>query len=388
MSVSQNIPDLATLLISLCDVCLAGAFVGCILTLVESAFVLGFGGSRRHGTAAPPPVTILKPLHGAEPDLAARLKAFCRQDYDAPVQVVCGAQDQAAPAVAEARKLQAEMGDSLELVIDPRVHGFNRKISNLINMLPHASHDTLALSDSDIVVGSGYLRTIVALMARPRVGAVTCLYHGIGGKGVWARLSALAINSQFLPQAITAISLRLTKPCFGATVALRRSMLDRIGGFGAFADVLADDYAMGLAVRSAGYEVVTAPFVVGHRCFEGSLRQLLLHELRVARTIKSIDPIGYAGTIITHPWPLALIGMLSGSTAAVLLALAVLASRVTLCRCVERRFGLPRQDYWLIPIHDIIAFSVYVVSFFGATVHWRGSDYRVTADGTLLEDET
>ncbi len=134
--------------------------------------------------------------------------------------------------------------------------------------------------------------------------------------------------------------------------------------------------------------MVTAPFVVGHRCFEGSLRQLLLHELRVARTIKSIDPIGYAGTIITHPWPLALIGMLSGSTAAVLLALAVLASRVTLCRCVERRFGLPRQDYWLIPIHDIIAFSVYVVSFFGATVHWRGSDYRVTADGTLLEDET
>lgn len=388
MSVAQDIPDLATLLISLCDVCLAGAFVGCILTLVESAFVLGFGGSRRHSTAAPPPVTILKPLHSAEPDLAARLEAFCRQDYDAPVQVVCGAQDQASPAVAEARKLQVEMGDSLELVIDPRVHGFNRKISNLINMLPHARHDTLALSDSDIVVGPGYLRSIAALMARPRVGAVTCLYHGIGSKSVWARLSALAINSQFLPQAITAVSLRLTKPCFGATIALRRSMLDRIGGFGAFADVLADDYAMGLAVRSAGYEVVTAPFVVGHRCFEGSLRQLLLHELRVARTIKSIDPIGYAGTIITHPWPLALIGMLSGSTAAVLLALAVLASRVTLCRCVERRFGLPRQDYWLIPIHDIIAFSVYVVSFFGATVHWRGSDYRVTADGTLLEDET
>ena len=116
-------------------------------------------------------------------------------------------------------------------------------------------------------------------------------------KDVWTRLSALAINSQFLPQAITAVSLGLAKPCCGATIALRRSMLDRIGGFGALADVLADDHAIGVAVRSAGYEVVTAPFLVGHRCFEDSLRQLLRHQIRVARTIKSIDPIAYAGTI-------------------------------------------------------------------------------------------
>jgi ceramide glucosyltransferase len=109
--------------------------------------------------------------------------------------------------------------------------------------------------------------------------------------------------------------------------------------------------------------------------------------MRVARTIKSIDPIAYAGTIVTHPWPLALLSLLSGSPAAVLVTLAVLVSRVSLCRCVEWRFGLPRQNYWLIPLQDVIAFGVYVASFFGATVHWQGADYRVTADGTLIEGQ-
>jgi ceramide glucosyltransferase len=109
--------------------------------------------------------------------------------------------------------------------------------------------------------------------------------------------------------------------------------------------------------------------------------------MRVARTIRSIDPIAYAGTIVTHPWPLALISLLSGRLAAVLVTLAVLVSRVMLCRCVEWRFGLPRQNYWLIPLQDVIAFTVYVASFFGATVHWRGADYRVTTDGTLIEGQ-
>ncbi len=389
MSIAQTIPEVTSLLLPLCDICLAVAFVGCVFTLLESAVVLGFTGADQRDSPAQPPVTILKPLHGAEPGLPTRLAAFCRQDYDAAVQVVCGTQDHASPAAAAVREMQRDFPDgAIELAVDPRSHGANRKLSNLVNMLPRARHDTLVLSDADIVVGPGYLRALVALLAAPRVGAVTCLYHGIGGDGLWARLSALAVNSHFLPQAITAIKLGLAKPCCGATIALRRSMLERIGGFGAFADALADDYAIGIAVRSAGYEVVTAPFLVGHRCFEDSLRQLLLHQIRVARTIKSIDPIGYAGSILTHPWPLALLGMLSGSTAAALLAVAVLASRVTLCRCVERRFELPRENYWLIPLQDVMAFAVYVASFFGATVHWRGSDYRVAADGTLIEHKT
>jgi ceramide glucosyltransferase len=388
MSLVYSLPDAATFVRSLCDICLAGAFVGCILMLLESAFVLTFRGATAPADGPQPPVTVLKPLHGAEPGLASRLNTFCQQDYDGPIQVLCGARDSASSAASAVRAMRGDNPNrSIELHVDGRRHGSNRKLSNLINMMPHVRYDTIVLSDSDIVVEPGYLRALAALLARPRTGAVTCLYYGTAGEGLWARLSALAVNTHFLPQAITAMALRLAKPCFGSTIALKRSTLERIGGFGRFADDLADDYAMGMAVRAEGYEVVTAPFLVSHCCFEDSPRQLLRHQIRVARTIKTIDPIGYAGSIITHPWPLALLGMLSGSTAAALVAVAALASRVAVCRCVERRFGLPRVNPWLIPLQDIIAFGIYVASFFGATVHWRGSDYRVATDGTLIEED-
>jgi len=388
MSVVASIPHVTPFIVSLGEVCLACSFFGCILMLIEAGFVSAFREDKTAGHAAQPPITILKPLHGVEPGLADRLAAFRRQDYNGPVQILCGARDSISPSVAAVRAMQREHPDGpIELHVDPRRHGTNRKVSNLINMMPRAQYDRIALSDSDILVHSGYLRGIAALLASPRTGAVTCLYYGIGGDGLWSRLSALAINTHFLPQAMTGIALKLTKPCFGATVALERSTLERIGGFSRFADDLADDYAIGMAVRSAGYDVVTAPFLVGHCCFEDSLRQLLRHQIRVARTIKSIDPIGYAGSIITHPLPLALIGMLSDSPAAALVAVAALASRVAVSRCVERRFGLPRENPWLIPLQDFLAFAVYVASFFGATVHWRGADYRVATDGTLIEED-
>ena len=386
MTISTELPGLVSLAMSLCDICLAVAFVGCIFTLVEAGFVLAFSAEQPTSADAPP-VTVLKPLHRAEPDLAQRLAALCQQDYTGPVQIVCGARGDLAPATAAVREVNAAFPDAIELVADQRSHGTNGKVSNLANMLPRARYDTIVLSDSDIVVERDYLRRVVALLAEPDVGAVTCLYYGIGGAGLWSRISALATNTHFLPQAITALGLRLGKPCCGATLALHRSMLDRIGGFAAFADALADDYAIGAAVRAAGYEVKAAPFVVGHRSFEGSLREFMRHEVRIARTIRSIDPLGYAGTVLTHPLPLALLGMLSGGLTAMLLMLAAVAARVTLCRCVEWRFGLPRQNYWLLPLQDVLVFGVYVASFFGARVHWQGVDFRVAGDGTLIEEQ-
>lgn len=387
MSVAENIPDAVTFAYSLGGVLLVIAIVGCVMTLVACACIVSFSGENAEGKDAEratpqPPVTVLKPLHDPEPGLPARLTAFCRQDYGAPVQVLCGLQDRASPAAAVVREM-----DGVELVVEPRSHGLNRKVSNLINMMLRARYQTLVLSDSDIVVGPGYLRCLTALLAPPSVGAVSCLYYGISDRNLWTRLSALAINAQFLPYAITAVSLGLAKPCCGATVALRRSTLDRIGGLGAVADVLADDHALGIAVREAGYDVVTAPFLVGHRCFDRSLRALIQRQLRVARTIKSIDPIAYAGTIITHPWPLALLALALGNEAGTLVAIAALLARVMLCRCTEWRFDLPRQNYWLIPLQDVIAFGIYVMSFFGTTVHWQGADYRVTAEGNLLEEQ-
>ena len=268
MNITATVPDAISLVWLLGCLCLLIAIVGCVFTLVAIACVLGFPDEEPGTSAAQPPVTVLKPLHDVEPGLPARLAAFCRQDYHAPVQILCGTPDRDLPSTALVRATEAAYPDLVELVADPRRHGANRKVSNLLNMLPRARHDTLVLSDSDIVVGPGYLSGLAAALSSPKVGAVSCLYYGIGGEGLWTRMSALAINLQFLPQAVTAVSLGLAKPCCGATIALRRSTLDRIGGFGALADVLADDYAIGVAVRSAGYDVVTAPFLVGHQCFE------------------------------------------------------------------------------------------------------------------------
>jgi ceramide glucosyltransferase len=380
-------PDVTSVFLTLCEACLAVAVAATVFTLIESFFVLRFSTGRHARTGAQPAVTILKPLHGAEPDLLGRLAQFCEQDYAGPMQIVCGVKNESGPAAAVVRQLKADFpGQPIDLAADTRNRGSNRKMSKLLTMLPRARYDTVVLSDSDIVVGPDYLRGITALLATPRVGAVTCLYYGIG-EGLWSRLSALATNVHFLPELIMATRLGVARHCCGATIAMRRSALDRIGGFGEFADTLADDYAMGAALRSAGYEIVTAPFLVGHRCFETNARQLVSHQMRVARTIKSIEPIGYAGTFITHPWPLALIGALSGSSPAVLAAAAALVSRLVLCWCVERRFDLPRQSYWLVPLYDMIAFGIYVTSFFGTSVHWRGVDYTVSADGTLIENE-
>ncbi len=378
-------------------VCLLAALAGCAFALLAAHATLRFAGAAAPASAPQPPVTVLKPLHAAEPDLAERLARFCRQDYGGALQIVFGVQDAAAPAAAVARQVRDAFPDrDILLAVDGRIHGSNRKVSNLINMAAHARYDTLVLSDSDILVGPTYLREVTALLEPPSVGAATCLYYGFG-KSLWARVAALAINAFFLPQAIAAMGFGIDRHCCGATIALRRAMLERIGGFAAFADQLADDYAIGAAVRAAGYDVVTAPFLVGHACFETSLRAFALHQLRVARTIKSIAPRGYAGTVVAHPLPLAVLGTifaamaganpgaLPGGLAAIATVAAALVSRVLLCRTVERRFKLPRQGFWLIPLHDAVAFLVFGVSFFGASVNWGGSDFRVATDGTMTE---
>jgi ceramide glucosyltransferase len=374
---------------ALCDLCLFGAVLGSIFTLIEWVCVVRYPRERIAANAAAlPPVTVLKPLHDDEPGLANRLTQFCAQKYGAPLQLIFGVRDASAPAVKVARDVQAAFPEmAIDVVVDPRRHGSNGKVSNLINMLAHARHDTLVLSDSDIMVGPDYLRRVVGLLDLPRAGAATCLYFGVG-KGLWTGLSALAINTQFLPMALVAARFRLQQHCCGATIVLRRSMLERIGGFEAFADELADDHAIGAAVRKAGFDIASAPFLVGHCCFEATAGELFSHQLRVARTIKSIAPWGYAGTVITHPLPLALLGALGDGTGAAAIVATALIFRVILGRCVERRFGLPRQSPWLIAFYDLIAFGAYVASYFGTTVSWSGADYRVSSEGMLIERET
>jgi ceramide glucosyltransferase len=378
------------LILGLGNLCVAAATIGCIFAVAASALALRFARPQPRADDASQPqpsVTILKPLCGQEPDLLARLLGFAHQCYTGPLQIVFGSQHRTDPAMDAVDRLKALRSDvAVEVAVEPRGFGTNRKVVNLINMTPLAGNDVIVLSDSDIEVGPTYLTDLVAELQKPGVGAVTCLYHGIAGEGLWSRLSAMSINTYFLPNVVVARSLGLAQPCFGATIALRRETLEEIGGFEAFANDLADDYEIGMAVRKAGYEVAIPPFSVGHVCFERTARELVRHQIRQSRTIRTIDPVGYAGATISHPFALALIGAALGSSLGLLVAALAVVCRTVQTIAVERAFGLERQPYWLVPFRDLIAFTTFVSGFFGTTVSWRGSRYRVLSDGSVVQE--
>jgi ceramide glucosyltransferase len=337
---------------------------------------------------APPPVTILKPVHGDDAELYENLKSFCCQDHPA-FQVVFGAGDAGDPAVAVVRRLMAELPQAdLDLVIDDRLHGANRKIGNLINMLPRARHDLLVIADSDMRVGPDYLGTVVAPLLDPAVGLVTCLYAGRPMPGVWSRLGALFINHGFLPGVLVGQSIGARGGCFGATMALRRATLARVGGLATLADTLADDYALGQAVRRLGLAVVLSPYVVDAVVHEPGCDDLFRHELRWGRTIRSVAPAGFAASAVTHAVPLALAAVLvSGGGAIALAALTVAAAaRVRLGRVTDRALGLAPSPIWLMAMRDGLSLAVLVASFCGRKITWRGQALRIAAGGRLVAD--
>src|SRR5216684_3482292 len=309
--------------------------------------------------AASPPVTVLKPLHGAE----------------------------AEPAISVARRVIADFADlDLSLVIDPRVVGTNLKISNLENMVALAKHDVFVIADSDMHVAPDYLREVTAPLADEDVGLVTCVYRGRPVGGTCARLAAMFVNHGFLPSALIGERMRPGDACFGATMALRRDIYATIGGFAALRDQLADDYALGAAIRRAGKRIVLSPQLVDTMMADPDLRAMIGHELRWARTIRLIAPIGFAASVVTHPLALSLIATLAlGFPPAMLAVLAiVLACRLAMVRIIDRALDLPAANLWLVPIRDMLSFAVFIASFLGNRVAWRDSTFRIAADGRLV----
>jgi len=200
-------------------------------------------------------------------------------------------------------------------------------------------------------------------------------------------LSALAIDSHFLPNVLVGLHLGLATPCFGSTLAVRRDRLDEIGGFAAFADVLADDYAIGAALRARNLRIAIPRFLVGHCCAETSFAEVWGRELRWARTIRTIDFKGHAGSVATHPLPFALLAAAAGAPAAgLVLAILALAGRIVLLHVLARGRALALPPYWMVPVRDLLSFAVFTCSFFGQGLVWRGRRYRVGARGVLTAD--
>jgi ceramide glucosyltransferase len=364
------------------------AISGCSYAIFAALLLREFTQKSPIVAPSAPGLTLLKPLCGAEPQLEQKLISFCNQDYSGPVQLVIGIQDPADPARAVAKRLKERFPDcDIALVIDSRRHGANGKISNLINMSAQAKHEIVVLSDSDIRVEPQYLQSLVSGLLTPGVGLATCLYYGFSVRGLWSRLSAAAINEHFLPSALVGLKLGVARPCFGSTIALRAETLRRIGGFEAFADQLADDYAMGKAVRGLGLKVAVAPILVGHGCAEASFSELMHHELRWARTLRLLAPWGYAGLVLTHALPLALIAAGLGGFGAVGCATIALALACRLSVPIQLKSLPGGRDAlpWLSPMRDLLSFAVFLASFLPGRLSWRGSRYVLRSDGTLRQ---
>lgn len=388
----MTLDRLSALLALIADVFAAAALIG-LGYLALSLFAMLRARQPAPPAAPPPPglgVTVLAPLCGAETGLYERLAALCQQAYGGPLQLVCGVAGADDPALAVARQVRADFPErAIDLVVDARQHGPNRKVSNLINMLALARHETLVMLDSDIVVRPGYLACVVGELQRPGVGAVTCLYYGLAGDdGIWSRLSSMSLNMHFLANVLAGLRFGRAKPCFGATIALSRTLLGELGGLEPFATRLCEDYAIGEAVRRRGLAVRVSSFAVGHVCLEQSARELVESQLRRARTIRAIDPLGAAGLIVSHAFSLALIALLLGQPYGLALLAAATALRLAQCHALERAYGLPRQPYLALPARELLSFCVYLVALARGPVVWRGRRYRVSRSGDMVPVET
>jgi len=331
------------------------------------------------------PVSVLKPLCGAEPRLFENLATFCEQTHPC-FELICGVSRADDPAVGIVRRLQAVYPKrAITLVIDSRVHGANLKISNLINVVRRARHDVFVLADSDIAVECDYLERVCAPLAEPGVGIVTCLYRAKGIAGFWSRVGAQFINEWFVPSVRVAHMFGSTRFGFGATLALTRATLERIGGFERLGNALADDYWLAEHVRELGLRTVLSPVVVETDVTESTLPALWNRETRWLRTIRSVNRVGFTFLFvtITLPWMLCavwpVLTLHGGSglphVAAIAVAFATLtgvAARVILHAIA----GGERHTFWrdlaLTPVRDGLMFAQWIAGSFGSTVVWRG----------------
>jgi ceramide glucosyltransferase len=359
----------------------AGAVFGVVATFAMGRFL----GRAPDAPRAAPAVTILRPMKGLDPEADANLLSLVEQDYRGLVRVVLGADSEADPSIAAARAIQAARPDrDIVIVADPTQHGTNRKLSNLINMAPHATGEILVISDSDVRLPPGGLSALVGALQPEGVGLVYALYRGRPTGNLWSRIAALDINARFAASVVMGQALN-AHPVLGPTMAVKAAVLAEAGGFERLKDVLADDFELGRMVREQGLSIACPPMLVDHGFPERSLPELWRHELRWARTIRLLNPGGYGGSLITYVTALALIGaVLMGLHPLAMIALGVLAGvRLSFgllsCLLMDADVGA----LWLFPIRDLLAFAVFLAAFFGDGIEWRGARLRVKPDGAM-----
>ncbi|MGH9498058.1 MAG: bacteriohopanetetrol glucosamine biosynthesis glycosyltransferase HpnI [Terriglobales bacterium] len=338
------------------------------------------GGAR--ATHACPPVSILKPLKGTDPGMYEHFRGHCLQDYP-EYEIIFGVSEPDDPAIKLVEQLKSEFPQcSIRLIICAGRLGANTKVSNLVQMLPHACYDNLIVNDSDIRVGPDYLRRVLAALTDSGTGLVTCLYRGVAASTLGSRLEALGISTDFCPGVLVARQLEGIKFALGSTMAFRRRDLAAIGGFETLVDYLADDYHLGQRIAALGLKVELSDVVVETFLPGYTVGEFFAHQLRWARAVRDSRFWGYVGLGVSFGliWALLTLILAKGAgwawevfgvTAAMRYAVAILIGGRVLRDAQTVRWLL------LIPLRDAIAAMVWLASFAGHRVSWRGESFQL-----------
>ena len=335
-----------------------------------------------------PPISILKPLRGTDPDIYEAFRSHCLQEYP-EYEIIFGVSDADDPAVPLVEQLRREFPQrDIQLMVCGQALGTNMKVSNLIQMLAMARHKYLLVNDSDILVPPDYLRRVVAPLESPDVGMVTCLYRGRAERSLGSRLEAIGISTEFHAGVLAARQLEgEIRFALGSTLAFTRDSLAAIGGLPPLVDYLADDYELGRRISEKGFRVILSDVVVDTHLPNYTMGQFFRHQLRWARSTRHSRRWGYLGMVLTFTLLWAVLAVIAARGAA--WSWALLGAAVVLRLAVALQIGWAvlrdRQvlrDLWLLPFRDLAAFAVWLASYAGSTVSWRGHDF-ILRDGKL-----
>ncbi len=358
-------------------VLLAGAVVYSLLSIVAA---LRYLSVRPPALSSLEPISILKPLAGLDLGLESNLRSFFEQDYPA-FEILFAVRTQDDPAVPIVENLRREYQQvPSRLLVTGESPYPNAKVYSLEQMLAAAANDLVVMSDSDIRVTPGLLRTVAAEFQDAGLGVATCPYRAVAGPSFWSRLEAIGMNTDFTAGILVARMLEGMKFAVGPTIAARRRVLQAIGGFDRLKDYLAEDFVMGKFASDAGHGVILSSYVIEHHIGSTDLRNTAAHRLRWTRSTRRSRPLGYVGQLFTMPLPLALL-VCAVNQAWWPVLLLTLVVRLLAAYAVSARVLHAEINWLLLPIEDVNAFCFWLAGFFGNTIVWRGRRYRLYSDG-------
>jgi ceramide glucosyltransferase len=339
-----------------------------------------------------PAVTIFKPVHGMEAQLEENLESFFRQDYPS-FEIVLGARDanDAGLHVAEKLCLRYPQIKSRIVVSGPPTWP-NAKVFSLSKMIPGSSNAYFVISDSDVRVSRNFLREVIPALLDPKIGLVTCPYRGVTAGDFWSTLEALGMSVEMPSGVMVADMLEGIRFALGPAVALRRDVLEKIGGIAATADYYSDDFVLGNLVWAAGYKVIFSHHIIQHVLTPRPLRRTLGDQLRWMKSTRFSRPLGHVGTGLTYAMPFGVLGLIAASamghiTLGIGLFAAAVVNRVVQSIAVGWGIiGDRRALYlsFLYPVRDLAGFFIWVGSFSSRTFFWRGETYRFSKGGRII----